>query len=1110
MFLSSVWDQANERRALLEANSSRIAMAWVCRTSREQGPGGFHSQVSAAAAVAHLGPGCYETSLQKRVKPSAAGFGCGEKIDRGGPGNVGVTKGHVVITPGPGAYSNNNQVSRESPSKSKASASSVFQSKSQRMGSDVKKSVKAPSIPTVAQSCGYEQGAYGKLVRHQPATVGHTGRGDDTSGPGEYDPLRGLKSVNKSRATDFSMGKVTRIFEQEIKAKAALPGPGEYKDEREASASKDAMRASSVFKSSITRDKAMLESSKNKVPGPGAYDNTAKMFSSEAKPDHLQFFGSTVTRFETSQRTTKRFDSLSTTSEREPETMESQLERDTKSDTDSHKHRADKAKHVIKPTSVFASSSTRFQPVSKTANPSPGDYEVLFLSMRCPPALLLLCGEGVFKSTSERLKSKPNGGVDVPGPGHYSAKPLSQKPVHMARPDVFYGVGPGQYNTETVESDWNRPTQSDTRTLAIKLFGAIAHCPVLVAPMKPKSTARTVDPIAGCSDSTTVYEDENGVVWNFMLNYTNISYGSYGNNKFYMVQVIQDGKAFKVFRKWGRVGAVNPQVHHVYSLLEAIIGWHGHVADGVCMNACVYGATQRALESYGTSLEKAKSSFQKKFLDKSGNEWPLAGPFEKVAGKYVLVELDDQEPEDDEDANASTKEAEKDTVPSTLPEQVQDVLKVGNNYVLKKWVQLSDALSEIDELQKTDNPAANNKTPGARTGTRRSARPKRVTTANASKIRKLKNNLKSLTSEFYTLIPHDFGRSLPPVIDTMAEVKLKIDLLEVFADLEISQKLQQEKKKSQADGMAINSLDAQYNMINVKMEPLPESEEEYKIIESSILKIARPSEELFHDTFQSVNNHKLLWHGSRLSNVVGILSKGLRIAPPEAPSNGYMFGKGIYFADSVSKSANYCWTTPEQPKGVLILAEVALGTCYEALEAEDLSYQKLKSSRNCDSTHGLGRMAAPEECHETMYALGYHSQKGKASLGLICALCAFRDDGVVVPIGEFMPTEANGELLYNEYIVYRQEQVKLRYIVALDFEYDADPEEETNETFKSVDNHKLLWHGSRLSNVVGILSQGLRIAPPEAPKNGYLFGKGARDDMASTNVAISTLSAQQA
>lgn len=34
----------------------------------------------------------------------------------------------------------------------------------------------------------------------------------------------------------------------------------------------------------------------------------------------------------------------------------------------------------------------------------------------------------------------------------------------------------------------------------------------------------------------------------------------YSNNKFYMVQLIQDGDTFMVFRKWGRVGAKNPQV----------------------------------------------------------------------------------------------------------------------------------------------------------------------------------------------------------------------------------------------------------------------------------------------------------------------------------------------------------------------------------------------------------------------------------------------------------------------------------------------------------------------------------------------------------------------
>lgn len=55
------------------------------------------------------------------------------------------------------------------------------------------------------------------------------------------------------------------------------------------------------------------------------------------------------------------------------------------------------------------------------------------------------------------------------------------------------------------------------------------------------------------------------------------------------------------------------------------------------------------------------------------------------------------------------------------------------------------------------------------------------------------------------------------------------------------------------------------------------------------------------------------------------------------------------------------------------------------------------------------------------------------SWGGIC-----RNDGVVVPVGEFMPSDGNGSLLYNEFIVYRQEQVKLRYLVNLDFLYEEE------------------------------------------------------------------------
>ncbi|CAI5700444.1 unnamed protein product [Peronospora effusa] len=183
-----------------------------------------------------------------------------------------------------------------------------------------------------------------------------------------------------------------------------------------------------------------------------------------------------------------------------------------------------------------------------------------------------------------------------------------------------------------------------------------------------------------------------------------------------------------------------------------------------------------------------------------------------------------------------------------------------------------------------------------------------------------------------------------------------------------------------------------------------------KLSINTILKIARPEEDTHKDVLGTVDNHKLLWHGSRLSNFVGILSQGLRIAPPEAPRNGYQFGKGLYFADALAKSANYCCATSRNPTAVLLLADVALGTPYQIPTGEFLDYKMVKDQHGCDSTHGLGRMAPAENEFETL------------------------PDGVVVPAGTLKPVDGHQHLLYNEFIVYRREQVQLRYLVALDFQ----------------------------------------------------------------------------
>jgi poly [ADP-ribose] polymerase len=70
---------------------------------------------------------------------------------------------------------------------------------------------------------------------------------------------------------------------------------------------------------------------------------------------------------------------------------------------------------------------------------------------------------------------------------------------------------------------------------------------------------------------------------------------------------------------------------------------------------------------------------------------------------------------------------------------------------------------------------------------------------------------------------------------------------------------------------------------------------EYEV--SGIFKVQRKGEAEMIQAFKEIPNHYLLFHGSTMSNFIGIMKQGLRIAPPEAPTTGFMFGKGVYFAD---------------------------------------------------------------------------------------------------------------------------------------------------------------------------------------------------------------------
>ncbi|OCU01585.1 poly [ADP-ribose] polymerase 2 isoform X1 [Xenopus laevis] len=476
---------------------------------------------------------------------------------------------------------------------------------------------------------------------------------------------------------------------------------------------------------------------------------------------------------------------------------------------------------------------------------------------------------------------------------------------------------------------------------------------------------------------------EGNDVYDVTLNQTNLQHN---NNKFYRIQLLEDDgvKHFSVWMRWGRVGKVG----------------------------------KNNLVSCGSDLQKAKDIFQKKFFDKTKNLWTERAQFEKCAGKYDMLQMDYNatEPENE----TAVKEKSLSDIPkpeSQLDSNIQELIELICN--LK-------AMEETILEMKFDTKKA---PLGKLTVEQiRAGYCSLQHIENCIKKRKFGRDLLEACNEFYTRIPHDFGLRTPPLIRTMEDMTAKVQLLEALGDIQIAVKL-----ASTELGSLEHPIDRQYRQLNCSMQPLDKTSSAFQLIEDYLLSTHAPTHNDYTMTLLQVfelqrvgeesnfradlPNRMLLWHGSRLTNWVGILSQGLRVAPPEAPVTGYMFGKGIYFADVSSKSANYCFSSRDKNEGILLLSEVALGDCNEILAADYDAQKKLKSKH---STKGLGRsIPGPKK--------------------------SIIHEGAVVPLGPLIgttPIKNRGykgyrgyKLNYNEYIVYDPHQVRMKYLLKVRFNY---------------------------------------------------------------------------
>nr|XP_006978452.1 protein mono-ADP-ribosyltransferase PARP3 [Peromyscus maniculatus bairdii]XP_042137502.1 protein mono-ADP-ribosyltransferase PARP3 [Peromyscus maniculatus bairdii] len=468
-----------------------------------------------------------------------------------------------------------------------------------------------------------------------------------------------------------------------------------------------------------------------------------------------------------------------------------------------------------------------------------------------------------------------------------------------------------------------------------------------------------------------VYED-----YDCTLNQTNIGNN---NNKFYIIQLLEEEGRFSCWNRWGRVGEI--------------------------------GQTKM---THFTCLEDAKKDFEKKFREKTKNKWEERNNFVAHPSKYTLIEV--QGEAEDQEAVVKVDGGPVRTVvkPCSLDPATQKLI---TNIFSKEMFKNSMTSMNLDVK----------KMPLGKLSKQQIAKGFEALEALEEAIKKPTGggqSLEELSSRFYTIIPHNFGRSRPPPINSPEILQAKKDMLLVLADIELAQTLKAAPGEEEKLEEVPHPLDRDYQVLKCQLQLLDSGEPEYKAIKTyleqtsnsyscpalqHIWKVNREGEGDRFQAHSKLSNRRLLWHGTNVAVVAAILTSGLRIMP----HSGGRVGKGIYFASENSKSASYVTTMlcGDHRVGYMFLGEVALGKEHHIT----LDAPSLKS---------------PPPGFDSVVARGHTEPDPTQDIEL-----ELDGQQVAVPQGQPLPCPSfeSSSFSQSEYLIYKESQCRLRYLLEIHF-----------------------------------------------------------------------------
>lgn len=200
-----------------------------------------------------------------------------------------------------------------------------------------------------------------------------------------------------------------------------------------------------------------------------------------------------------------------------------------------------------------------------------------------------------------------------------------------------------------------------------------------------------------------------------------------------------------------------------------------------------------------------------------------------------------------------------------------------------------------------------------------------------------------LVGDYLMLIPQNIGRrfnlrQIFPDVATVQQQKAILDSLEASLDQVLSGGTQNKPKAEEKTAFAVKltSISDRQEIIRIEKKFLSTLHKNHTCSHLRPKRVWKVEIESMSQAFdlhgRKIGNINEYYHGSRVSNILSILSKGMIIVPNTSPHVcGRMFSDGLYFSSESTKSLAYSygyWHNFKDNNCFMFMVDVAMGRYY--------------------------------------------------------------------------------------------------------------------------------------------------------------------------------------